>query len=340
LASPSKDVGRIHGHVTESKDIYGFDVRQRGNAKGILSPDNIGENVAVGELFTTLGGKPRVITTEDLKQFRNRIGQLKRRSTLQKMKGGIRVAQIIKLSDKSPNMFGGVAEYGDIERSNAQIKKAVPASSNKGLMRFITNAGGTTPNVTRHHVNIRFMSYGQAVSMPADKPNSRKIAKWLANEPIRFECDCGRHKYWFRYIAGVGGWGEGRIETGFPKIRNPKLMGVACKHVLRVARELMTSRNVHNHIDKMIRSDKGMTRTKQAEAKKLQKSQKIPKLIDPKKAHEFNKKLHGAIKKSMKKHTPKKQEISDARRELDRLLKDGRIDEKFYKTMTSALKRN
>lgn len=67
---------------------------------------------------------------------------------------------------------------------------------------------------------------------------------------LSFDCDCERHRYFFRYIATIGGFNAGRDETGYPKIRNPGLKGVACKHVLRVMAELQSSAAILHFIEK------------------------------------------------------------------------------------------
>ena len=59
---------------------------------------------------------------------------------------------------------------------------------------------------------------------------------------ISIECPCGRHQYWYRYMASLGGYGLKPIETGYPKIRNRNLTGCCCKHVLRVLTELKSNR--------------------------------------------------------------------------------------------------
>lgn len=61
---------------------------------------------------------------------------------------------------------------------------------------------------------------------------------------VRFDCDCGRHRFWYRYIASVGSFAYGKAETGFPKIRNPNLKGLACKHVIFVMRMLTQSQSM------------------------------------------------------------------------------------------------
>lgn len=37
----------------------------------------------------------------------------------------------------------------------------------------------------------------------------------------------------FRYLATIGGFALDPYEEAFPKIRNPKLIGVCCKHMVK-----------------------------------------------------------------------------------------------------------
>ena len=85
----------------------------------------------------------------------------------------------------------------------------------------------------------------------------------------KFDCSCDRHRYFLRYVATIGGFNAGRDETGFPKIRNPGLKGVACKHVLRVMAELESSNSVLRFLERHLQgvsAYKANTTVKQAEA--------------------------------------------------------------------------
>jgi hypothetical protein len=136
----------------------------------------------------------------------------------------------------------------------------------------MTNAGPDSDQ-KYHYVIVDFMSYSSAAS--GARGDAKKSAAWLRKEPLRIECDCGRWRYWYRYIATIGKFNAGRDETGFPKIRNPNLRGVACKHILRVMAEVESSPSVQNFLARLI--DKARARddnrvrveTKQKEAEKM-----------------------------------------------------------------------
>lgn len=178
-------------------------------------------------LYTTLnikeGEQPRKITRDDIIAFQENI-----RILADKYTKGITARVVINLSHND-----------DIVRANKEIPLAAPVSRAAGLVHFITNAakGSKDPN---HHVNVEFMNFSSVVS-DIEKQTTTTIKNRLSEGKIKFECDCGRHKYWYRYMATIGGYGLGRQESGFPKLRNPNLMGVACKHVLRVMQFILSA---------------------------------------------------------------------------------------------------
>jgi len=55
----------------------------------------------------------------------------------------------------------------------------------------------------------------------------------LLYAPIKFECSCGRHTYWYRYIATKVGASLGLQEHRFPRRNNKELKGLLCKHMIR-----------------------------------------------------------------------------------------------------------
>ncbi|MBL8473793.1 MAG: hypothetical protein JNM98_18530 [Rhodocyclaceae bacterium] len=160
----------------------------------------------------------------------------------------------------------------DRARANEQIRTAVPVSAYGSRVRFMTPAGPDS-KVTHHHVIVDFLSYASAAS--GARGDGKKSAEWLRREPLRIECDCGRWRYWYRYIATIGKFNAGRDETGYPKIRNPSLHGVACKHILRVMAEVESSGSVVAFLARLIdkaraRDDnKVSVQTTQEEAEKL-----------------------------------------------------------------------
>ena len=305
----STAAGKIRGSASEAKRIFAEAEAQRLAATSILRPEAIsGLSDPVSTLITTINGESRYITREDLIAFERNINRIKIRSGKHKLQQGIRAQQVIAMAAPSPNMIGRNqrAPNTDMGRANSEIKTAILLSAQKGLLNFRTNASGKSLDkhgrvVTKHFVNIRLASYPEAATMPRKPEDTGKVAAWLLNEPLKFECDCGRHTYWYRYMASIGGWCEGRLETGYPKERNPNLRGVACKHVLRVMRELVSNRFVKMKVVDMLKSDAGKTkRTTQKEADRIIKSQKRnPKAIDQDKAKRETQRLMEKLQRKL-----------------------------------------
>jgi hypothetical protein len=230
---------RLRGSAAEQKARAARDAAERlaaGQAPGSIilgARDVQGEYDAHRTLVTTLGGQTRPISRDDLYTFQHNIRQVQSR-----YRGGIRARQVLDLSLAA-----------DRERANREIRTAVPVAAYSGKVRFITNAGPDS-DLKHHHVIVEFMSYASAAS--GARGDGLKSAAWLRREPLKIECDCGRWRYWFRYIATIGKFNAGRDETGYPKIRNPNLSGVACKHIVRVMAEVESSAAVQRFLARLI----------------------------------------------------------------------------------------
>jgi len=340
------EILRIRGSATESKDRFKSDANRRNGAGRILLPSEVGGDYDPSRnLETMLNGELRAITVKDLEEFKRRADATRRRSGKNRIQNGIRAKQVIKFATPSPGMTGfkkeGTGIPTDIQRANKEIHIAVLARANKGVLSFITNAGPDSKDV-RHHVNVQLMSFSTAVSMPRwGKRGAIKVAKFVANEPLRFDCDCGRHTFWFRYIASIGGWSYGRNETGYPKIRNPKLIGVACKHVLRVVRELIGNQHIHNQIARMIESDRHII-FKQKEANEIAEKQRSKQLMikEPSSVRNLFSKIGGFFRRKTQQIRDKivrKPNTNKAKSDLKRMLAKNHINESQYKKMLKSL---
>jgi len=279
-------LGSLKGSASEAKQRAKEDRQQRSaEAKRpgsiILSQKDVltGNWDATKVLFTTIGGQLRPITADDLAAFRRNIAATQ--SQIGRFAKGVTAKQVI---DWSAGIVQGTqfAVYGvqksDLDRATREIKMAVPVSAHSSpdgrgaKIRFITNAGPDS-DVTRHHVLVEFMNYGPEAASGLTDP--RKSAMRLRSGPLKIECDCGRWRFWFRYLATIGGYNAGRAETGYPKIRNPKLQGIACKHIVRVMSEVKSGAATLGFLtrlmDKAKSSDdaKAALRHQQAAAEKI-----------------------------------------------------------------------
>jgi hypothetical protein len=236
---PQIDLKRLlgrSGFATEAKRIAEADAKQRREASArILEPGDVkGEYDFARLLHTTLGDRLRPITSDDLRQFAAAAKKLGK-----KYNGKITAKQVIEHSLPI-----------DRKRANDEIRTAVVVRAHAGKLFFVTNAGPQSKDV-RHHVVVDFPQF-QAFAASPKEP--KYLAKALLEGPLKFDCDCGRTRFWFRYIATIGGFNAGRPETGFPKIRNPRLVGVACKHALRVMQTILRDMTVRTQAERMLKA--------------------------------------------------------------------------------------
>lgn len=181
----------------------------------ILSVEDVkGQYDASRALMTTLGGMTRKIDAPELEAFRRNIETVRKA-----YKSGIKADQVLNLSLDD-----------DLIRARKEIHTGIPTRFQGNTLHFMTNAGPDS-DVKQHYVTIKFLDLIAIATTPIPLLTA---TKQVAQGYLAFDCDCRRHRYWYRYISTIGGFNAGRAETGFPKIRNPHLSGVACKHVLRV----------------------------------------------------------------------------------------------------------
>lgn len=262
-------IGTIKGHDKELAVRLKADLESRERAaKGVNSTiltrkEVQGETLAGRNLRTTLGGTMRPLTAADLAAFRANIGTAI--AAVQSV-GGITAQQVLNLAKGRPLNYNGIdgirtSVHSDVDKARRQITSAILVSAVGGDLRFITPSGGES-RATRHIVLVRLHEWRNAlaaVAQATDKNESiyRTAADAMRKGKLSFECDCERHRYYFRYLATIGGFKAGRAETGYPKIRNPHLKGVACKHVIRVMTELLHSPAVLRFLIKHLKAYDG-----------------------------------------------------------------------------------
>lgn len=226
----------------EAADRYNERADSAATATNLLRPGDVAGDYDAGRLLhTTLGGTLRALTRDDLLKFKASAESLGKA-----FKGGVTAKTLI---DRALDI--------DRNRANAEIRVALPRQYADGKMHFVTNAGPNS-KVTRHHVLVEFMNYASAVSSPI---KTQEAARLLYTGQIRVACDCGRWQFWFSYLATIGRFNAGVPQQGFPKIKNPQLHGMACKHILRVAQQL-SAPVVRQHIEKMIDSGRKADRSR------------------------------------------------------------------------------
>lgn len=135
--------------------------------------------------------------------------------------------------------MGAKSKKIDVDRASNRvddgtgIKKAmfIGLKHNMALVKVVASDASVHQN---HQVRIRFEAWDTAVDDAGDeKADVKRLARMLCADRVSIDCDCGRHQYWYRYMATAGNYCVSPPkEYAYPKIRNPDLSGVACKHVL------------------------------------------------------------------------------------------------------------
>ncbi|MFT7880435.1 MAG: hypothetical protein ABXS91_08585 [Sulfurimonas sp.] len=113
----------------------------------------------------------------------------------------------------------------DIQRARTQLRAFYIRNLSKEVFRFTVKASGLY-QATSHQVELQWDLSGIDLDSPA-----KDI---FLNAPIKFQCSCGRHTYWYRYIWTVLRSSLGVQEHRFPRVRNPQAKGMLCKHGVKV----------------------------------------------------------------------------------------------------------
>ncbi len=208
---------------------------RRQNAKRTLSPAQIRDGIRSGqispEMETAIGKKAdgSSFTVDDLKSF-----QKARTDTAKRFgKKGITIDQLIAASRPD-----------DVKRANGTF---IPKKENgwrgnlaRGAARLYQVRGDTLFFSVRaseeskkqlHQVKIRLKGWNDQLTN--ERANEKTAVKNALDGQILIDCDCERHQFWYRYLAGVGGYAlTPPAEKDFPKARNPDLTGACCKHVV------------------------------------------------------------------------------------------------------------
>lgn len=225
----SKEFSRVFDQIDKDRR------KSRRIARRTLNPLTL-KNKALDDIIA-LGKKKSgtFYTKEDLKGFEaNRAGA---RQQFNSSQAGITYAQLVASSQQI-----------DIKRANNRvddgsgIKRATPTTLKHNVLTVSVEASSVS--LDKHHrVKFRFEEWDQLIEEVTDaKDSAAKVAKRLCAGRVSFDCDCGRHQYWYRYIATAGNFALAPPkEYAYPKEKNPNLKGVACKHVIHAFTRLQSA---------------------------------------------------------------------------------------------------
>jgi hypothetical protein len=219
----------------------------RRGAKGTLTPELMRKHLASGAPMDLLHGVNRqgkAFTRDDLVKFGKATKDAKQKYGFNKR--GVPVKQLIASSLTA-----------DIMRAKQQIRTATLYrlfNSKDGMILHFRVTASKNSRLQHHQVKIRLDEWSNWIT---STKSYKTIVNKILSGRISFECDCGRHQYWYRYIATVGGFAIKPLEYAYPKIRNPRLTGCCCKHVLKAFSVLqgpVVSRMVEKEVEKQAKA--------------------------------------------------------------------------------------
>jgi hypothetical protein len=250
------DQGRYQTDGLDAKDFHRvFELIQkqqrknRRKARRTLTPRTMGKRNRELDAFLSLGKKKdgTYFTPDDIRRFD--AARQAHKKGFRNTVPGITYAQLVAQSTSI-----------DIKRANNRVSdgtgiKAATFLGIKHNLAVVSVKASEESDHQHHRVRIRFEEWDQAVEdISEDDAKKARIAADLCKGRVSFDCDCGRHQYWYRYMATAGNYAVAPPkEYAFPKIRNPDLNGVACKHVLHTMTRFQSStwhRAIINALDK------------------------------------------------------------------------------------------
>ena len=199
---------------------------ERQAAKGTLSPAAIERGIRSGlgaQVDEKEGGGQ--YSADELKAFRKMMQ--KAQKEFENNKAGAPLKQLITKTRPI-----------DIKRGNQQIRYSRLYQVRGNLLKFQVPASGENGYDGSYQVRIRLEDWN---AMMVSGKRWKNAAKTAATGRVSIDCQCGRHQFWYRYLAGVGGYAvTPPQEKDFPKIRNPSLEGACCKHVIKTLQALQS----------------------------------------------------------------------------------------------------
>lgn len=190
------------------------------------------------------------------------LGDTKRNRELKKtLNAAVLEAYAANVKAASNKFLGGItpqevvnqSRFEDINRANRQIFLASVFKRKGNVISFLTNSGPDSKD-SHHYVTVQLLDYPELLLARTKIPSVTAVKEAVNDGKVRFDCDCGRHRYWYRYVASIGKYNYGLDENRYPSTRNPQLTGVACKHVLRVMKYI-TSPHMISTIQGYARDD-------------------------------------------------------------------------------------
>ena len=171
-------------------------------------------------------GEERTYTLSDLNNMAKAVDKMA--GSFDQSRNGVAVPHLVNASLPA-----------DKERAR-RIKNALLFKFSGSMLTFRVTSSGETPNAPSHYVvKVRLEEWDIQVRKGIDK-YCNIASDSAVRGRVSFGCTCGRHTFWYRYLATLGHFALEPFEGVFPKIRNPHLKGCCCKHVLKTLMVMQT----------------------------------------------------------------------------------------------------
>lgn len=218
--------------VTAFNQIQKRENERRRHARVI--PRNFSKltNKQLAELHKRNGGLGGAFTRDDLMKLHQESERIKK-----KYGAGTAGITIVDVMANSRTI--------DIKRANNTVSDG-SGIKNGSLVKLTGNeliwiVDASDKNGADHHrVRVRLEALDAALNGTySDKREILQAAKDVLKDAVSFDCGCGRHQYWYRYMATVGNYAVAPPKEFSPPAQTNKSMtGCACKHTLYVLNRL------------------------------------------------------------------------------------------------------
>lgn len=207
------------------REIQKLNTERRRSAKRTLRPGLLSRK-SVQDLVR-LGKKQdgTEFTQDDLRRFDKMRKQFRKRS------GGLQGITYVELVGRSAETRIERASNRSKDRRGVRSAQLIKLRANVATVRVKASDRSEHQD---HRVEIRFEEWDDYMAdSTGDEAGYDKAAKKACAGRVSFDCSCGDHQYRYRYMATLGNYCLAPPkEFSFPKITNPTLTGLACKHVL------------------------------------------------------------------------------------------------------------
>lgn len=221
LGLNSKDFARAFNQIAKKN------TKKRRDARRTLTPRIMSRRKSIEEIVR-LGKKPdgSEFTMEELDRMN------KMRLKFKKRRGGVVGITWLEVAGRSSSIRIDRASNRSDDRRG--ISKASMQGLNKNIVILRVKASEKSVH-QEHRVKIRLEEWDELLA-DADGTDKgyQKATKYACAGRVSFDCSCADHQYRYRFMATLGNYCLAPPkESAFPKITNPELTGLACKHVIK-----------------------------------------------------------------------------------------------------------